>query len=248
MIPFIGNFNEATYRQDQINWLGDLLDFLSQHNKILNSTMLDIGANTGTITDQMIQAQTKDEFDIICVEPDPELYDHLQNKYRDRDSITVYPWVMNDVSQDAIDFYCSVDRPGSSHVRFTPDSVQSVYQKISRCAKTIDDLCQDLHRRCSFIKIDAEGHDFWILRGAEQVLTRDRPVVLFEFCGLMACERYGFSPTQWYRFFQHIGYRLLSPIGHHDEKFILAHYGRFCPDLVDLLAIPAEHYLKYTQS
>jgi hypothetical protein len=35
-------------------------------------------------------------------------------------------------------------------------------------------------RRVSFLKCDVEGHELNVFRGAEQLLRRDRPVLLFE--------------------------------------------------------------------
>lgn len=244
MIPYIEKFDADTYWQDQINWIGDFLSFLATKEKTGNTTLVDIGANLGSITDRMIQAQVSDDYDIICVEPHPVLFDQLTEKYRNNPRLRVLPFVMNDVVQDNIDFNYSLDHPGSSHVKFTPGDVKASYQTVTRQAVSIDHLCREFRHRCSFIKIDAEGHDFLILRGAEKLLSTDRPVVLFEFSGLMACKQYDYTPLQWYQFFQHMGYRLLSPIGCHEEKFILKNYDNFCPDLIDLLAIPTEKYVK----
>jgi FkbM family methyltransferase len=37
-----------------------------------------------------------------------------------------------------------------------------------------------LRKRIRLIKIDAEGHDYTVLRGAEQVLVRDHPILIVE--------------------------------------------------------------------
>lgn len=45
-------------------------------------------------------------------------------------------------------------------------------------ARTLDDLTSN--RRVSFIKIDVEGHELAVLRGAAKVLESDRPCLLIE--------------------------------------------------------------------
>jgi len=56
----------------------------------------------------------------------------------------------------------------------------------------------------AFIKCDCEGHELEVFRGAEGVLRRDRPVLLFE------CEQRhmpGSSPTAIFGYLQGLGYR-----------------------------------------
>lgn len=45
---------------------------------------------------------------------------------------------------------------------------------------------------CGFLKLDVEGYELFALRGARELLSRTRPVVLIEENGL--CRRYGVEP------------------------------------------------------
>jgi len=45
---------------------------------------------------------------------------------------------------------------------------------------TLDNMFGDCEKRINFIKIDTEGNDFNVLRGAEQILSKHKPVVCFE--------------------------------------------------------------------
>jgi len=54
--------------------------------------------------------------------------------------------------------------------------------------------------KIGFIKIDVEGGEFAVLRGAERLISANRPIVLFE-CGLGASEHYGTLPQAVYDYF-----------------------------------------------
>jgi FkbM family methyltransferase len=46
--------------------------------------------------------------------------------------------------------------------------------------RTLDSICDSAPARISFIKIDVEGHELKVLRGAQQALARHRPNLLIE--------------------------------------------------------------------
>ena len=70
----------------------------------------------------------------------------------------------------------------------------------------LDDYLRDLPGRgqkVSFLKCDVEGHELHVFRGAEQLLRRDRPVLLFE------CEQrhHGARPiTEVFTYLESLGY------------------------------------------
>jgi FkbM family methyltransferase len=74
------------------------------------------------------------------------------------------------------------------------------------------DLLADMLQlpRVDLIKIDVDGDELPILRGAEQVLSRFAPTIVFEYCPYLLIER-GAEPTELLRFLRDRGYGL------HDE-------------------------------
>ena len=60
-----------------------------------------------------------------------------------------------------------------------------------------------------FIKIDVEGGEFGVLKGARNILMKSKPLLVFE-CGLGASEFYGTNPADLFSYLQECGYRIFS--------------------------------------
>ncbi len=88
------------------------------------------------------------------------------------------------------------------------------------CARLDDVVPRD--RRFDFLKLDVEGAELFVLRGAIDLLTRDRPTILFE-CGPSGPVAFGYAPREIYDLFaQRCGYSVFflkdylargSPVG-----------------------------------
>ena len=55
-----------------------------------------------------------------------------------------------------------------------------INKKLSIEVKKLDEIEEIFEKKISLIKIDIEGHEFQALRGAKEVLRKNKPVVLFE--------------------------------------------------------------------
>jgi FkbM family methyltransferase len=64
--------------------------------------------------------------------------------------------------------------------------------------------------RCSFMKIDVEGAELAVLRGAARALATDRPAVMVEVDRGMSA-RYGFTPKETIAFLAGMGYERSEP-------------------------------------
>jgi FkbM family methyltransferase len=73
--------------------------------------------------------------------------------------------------------------------------------------ETLDHVIEQVSiRRVHVIKIDAEGSEELVLRGARQILTAMRPLVIFE-VNPEVCARLGLSPTGAREFLENLGYK-----------------------------------------
>lgn len=240
MMPVISILNSITYEQDQKAWLTDFIRYLRQHDSE-PGTFIDIGANRGTLSDAIISAQDDQDYQLICVEPHTQRFSDLRERFQCNPRVKLTDMLASDQSGQLLDFH--EIKNGSSYVNFSPVNLSgavTVVQKITIC---VDDLLSEAAYRCKFIKIDAEGHDFKILTGSKNTLSNQRPIVLFEFSGMLACKAYGVTPSEWYGFFHDLEYKLLCPIGPKKEEFILQNFNKWVPEFIDLLAVPKEEYL-----
>ena len=65
----------------------------------------------------------------------------------------------------------------------------------------------------AFVKIDVEGGELGVLRGAVETLSRARPVVAFEH-GPGAADRYGTTPADIHALLTEVGLRIFDIDGH----------------------------------
>jgi len=84
-------------------------------------------------------------------------------------------------------------------------------EEIEEIEIEIDSLDNQLYdaSRVDMIKIDVEGGELNVLRGAVKTISKFTPVVIFEF-GLGAAEFYGTEPEDIWNFFQENNYSLFT--------------------------------------
>lgn len=104
------------------------------------------------------------------------------------------------------EFVVAVDRLPESGLRPRQYDGPTRLERIAVQVRTVDGVLADL-RSLRFVKIDAEGGELDILRGAVATLRRHRPVIAFEF-GMRALGHYDSSPGAMYDFLTANGYLL----------------------------------------
>lgn len=84
---------------------------------------------------------------------------------------------------------------------------------------TLDGYCRGQGlSRIDFIRMDVEGAELWALRGAQQIIDRDRPHVLIEIHPLMLEARFGGSAEAVVEIFRSRGYRMFALNGDRLEE------------------------------
>lgn len=165
-------------------------------------TILDIGANIGIFSLVFAKA-TGNEGRVIAYEPQPAIHQILARNLEanasgiDRvqaivsDIVGERPFLdLHDLSAEQIVWL------GSVSVESTADGRHG--RMIDTPVVTIDSLNLD---RCDFIKIDVEGHEPEVIRGAWETISKHRPVLSIE--AHMPDMDYGFIDrltTRGYRF------------------------------------------------
>jgi len=129
---------------------------------------VDVGAHYGAYTYWLQRyAQT------IAIEPLPDCANFIRTAFP---NVRIYEVALSDVNGEGqMDLECDDGRKMMTEAKlsFGAISATSIHVDVRR----LDDLA--VHG-VGFIKIDAEGHELAILRGALRILNEDRPVLLIE--------------------------------------------------------------------
>lgn len=167
---------------------------------------IDIGCHKGEILDLLLQQSPLGQH--WAFEPIPAMYEELLQKYGP--GCRVLPYALGQVEEET-DFQWVKNAPAFSglqprHYHISQPDIEVIKVKVKR----LDDLIPpDTDIR--FIKIDVEGGELPVLKGAMALLKRCRPAIIFE-CGLGASENYGTSPEAVFDLFASLpGYGIFLP-------------------------------------
>ena len=107
-------------------------------------------------------------------------------------------------------FTVAVDRPEESGLlRREIYNGATELKEIRISIQTLDHYDLDKLR---FLKIDTEGAEFDVLKGAERTLRKNKPVIAFEF-GESSYKSYGVNPTEVFEYLEGMGFVVLSILG-----------------------------------
>ncbi|MDP1727763.1 MAG: FkbM family methyltransferase [Bacteroidota bacterium] len=164
--------------------------------KVINtgSNCIDVGCHKGEILDTIIKQSPKGKH--FAFEPIPYLYDHLMTKYSLQASI--YPYALSD-SSGTTTFQLVKNAPAYSGIKRRSYQVETPdVEEITVVLKTLDEVIpQDI--KIDLIKIDVEGGEYGVLKGAKNLLKQSKPVIIFE-SGLGASDYYGTKPADLYNY------------------------------------------------
>ena len=152
-----------------------------------DSIAFDIGAHSGSVLRDILRIAPHGRH--VAFEPLPAMAATLRSSFPDTDIREV---ALSDRTGTS-SFVHVVNDPAYSGLkeRSYPDSSGEVLQQIDVRVARLDDEIGDIEP--AFVKIDVEGAELQVLRGAVDMLARCRPVVWFEH-GTGAADHYGTTP------------------------------------------------------
>lgn len=158
------------------------------------SNCIDIGCHDGEVLKQMIKLAPAGKH--YAFEPIPEYYELLLNVYGNQ--VTVLPYALSDKHGRTL-FHHVRNAPAYSGLRQRKYATNDPdIQEIEVETRRLDDLIpQDI--QIDFIKIDVEGAEYLVMQGAKELITRCKPIIVFEF-GLGASDFYQTKPEELYHF------------------------------------------------
>ena len=135
-------------------------------------TLVDIGAHAGSWS-----LDLKDRFvNIIAYEPEHWATLTKNAEWLRAKNIDIRPRCLSDCEQ-ALDFYTRLDNSGDSGIDLE-DLVPRMKRRVR--TTTLDRDLADYKEHIAAIKIDVQGHEYQVLKGAEQTITHNKPCICIE--------------------------------------------------------------------
>jgi FkbM family methyltransferase len=165
-------------------------------------TAIDVGANIGELSEWFFEAAPRGNHHLV--EPLPDLAADLRRRFP---LAVVHECALSDTNGKA-EFFHVVEAHGWSGLHRQDVVADKKTVSISVGVRRLDELVESASIK--LIKIDVEGAELGVLRGAERLLGRDRPIILFEHASIHA-DAYGTSSEQVWTLLAEAGY-LLAPV------------------------------------
>jgi FkbM family methyltransferase len=166
------------------------------------SSCVDVGANVGDVLAEMVRLAPEGRH--VAFEPLPALAAALAQRFPGVDVRSVA--LADEAGRSS--YAHVVTRPGWSGLRERPMARDERVETIEVEVRRLDDeLPEDLAP--ALIKIDVEGAELGVLRGARETLRTHRPLVVFEH-GLGSADHYGTHPRDVFGLLAGLGYRVFD--------------------------------------
>lgn len=163
------------------------------------SVFVDIGANIGWFTLQSSR-WVGDSGKVFSFEPRPSTFEHLSESIRINglENVTIYNVALsNEVGSATLMATEGHSSPGSSYL--------GKGKGIPVTLSTLDDLLPPLDR-LDVIKMDVEGWEPNVIKGAVQTIRKFHPIILSEISPWMLLERSGVSDRDYISLIKSLGY------------------------------------------
>jgi len=162
---------------------------------------VDIGAHKGEFLDRILAHAPAAEH--VAVEPLPALAAALRERYP---GVRVESCALGDAEGGEVTFFHQVDAPAWSslaaeHAPPAGSATEAIQVPIRRLDALVDEA--------AFVKIDVEGAELGVLRGAAGLIERSAPVILFEHAHLHA-GHFGTTPEAVWDVLDGYGMRVFS--------------------------------------
>jgi len=147
-----------------------------------NNIVMDIGANIG-ITSLALSKIAKDG-KVYSFEPSPRIYPYLVENIKANNSHNIHPFMLAvGNSNSKIKFNHALTFAAGSFIsesEIDPTAFNTTCFDVD--CKTLDSIAEDLQlNRIDFIKLDVEGFELEVLRGAKKTIEKFKPFWIIEF-------------------------------------------------------------------
>lgn len=161
-----------------------------------DSVCIDVGCHKGEILDLILKAAPNHRH--YAFEPIPSLFQQLEKKYPTQAHLFNCA-LSNEKGETTFNYVKNA--PAYSGIKERRYDIENPdIEKISVKLEKLDDLIPE-NENIALIKIDVEGGEFNVLKGAIKTIQKSKPYIIFE-TGLGASEFYGTQPEDLFIFFE----------------------------------------------
>lgn len=166
---------------------------------------IDVGCHKGEILELLLRQSPAGRH--LGFEPIPAFAGELATKFKGNPGVEIIECALSDTHGSSA-FQYVTNAPAYSGIRERSYAVENPHiEQIQVRLRPLDDWFTS-DAKWDFIKIDVEGGELAVLRGAQRILRLNQPLVVFE-CGLGASEFYGTTADDVYQLLStELGYRL----------------------------------------
>ena len=164
---------------------------------------IDVGAHKGEILEVLINCAPNQQH--WAFEPIPWMFETLKASSPNQH---VLPYALSN-SSGQTEFQIVRDDLAYSGIRKRSYRRKSPHiETVQVQMRTLDEVIP-IHESIKLIKIDVEGGEYDVLRGAVNTIRAHHPTLIFEF-GKGASEHYGTSPNQMFELLESLNYRVFT--------------------------------------
>lgn len=152
-----------------------------------HSNCVDVGCHKGEILTEILKLAPRGNHHAF--EPIPIFYKELKTQFP---RVNIHPYALADSSGKS-DFKFVENAPAYSGLKERSYAIKN--PKISTISVDLRQMDEVLTKKdeIDLIKIDVEGAEYGVLKGAEKIIAQNKPIIIFEF-GKGASDKYGTTP------------------------------------------------------
>ena len=167
------------------------------------SNCIDVGAHKGEILDLFLQFAPNGHH--TAFEPIPAFFTRLSAQYAGK--AHTYPYALSN-REGVMLFNVVLNDPAYSGLKqrsykTTTPAIETIEVEV----RPLDSVMHNRNYAIDLIKIDVEGGELDVLKGASNILRHDQPLLLFEF-GKGASEYYGTMPHHMFEMLDALNYSI----------------------------------------
>lgn len=209
------NINDGIFEPDSVKYFFSLVEMLTNNHAVI----LDIGAQSGLYS---LYAKFLPNCYFVSFEPFKETYDLLLENCKLNSITNIQPFNIalgaeNTIKQFQISDHNGLHTFGENPTRFTP------IKQIPIQVHTLDTFFSD-SIPIDFIKIDTEGWEYYVLKGAEMLIQKWKPHIFME----VNCENMAQCSIEYHKFFEYLKSLHYYPIKMLDRENI--HFAYYKPN------------------